>query len=48
MKRFAGIFAFTSTIAAVLPAIADAAVLGGSECGGLGGLPLVARLVPFC
>lgn len=45
MKRFAGIFAFTTSIAAIMPAIADAAVLGGADCGSL---PLVARLVPFC
>ena len=44
MKRMAALFAFTTSVAAVMPAVADAAVTGG---GGCGGLPLITFLVPF-
>ena len=46
MKRFAGIFALTTSIAAVLHAMADAAVFGSNACGG--DWPLLSRFVPFC
>lgn len=50
MKRLAGIFALTTSVAAVMPAVADAALLGGggSECSGGLPWPFTILLVPFC
>ena len=46
MKRTGALFAFMTSIAAVMPAVADAAVRGGGD--GCGGLPIIGFLIPFC
>ena len=48
MKRLGAVFAFTTSIAAVMPAVADAAVLGSDGCSGSMPWPLTILLVPFC